>query len=136
MESETKEQSIIQSELGVSMLEILVIIILLTITAAGITTGVRTSLMTTKLTEYNHIASSLAVSKMEELASVNVSFLDNSYNANETAVTWPGSNETFTRVTSVVVNADDSRTLTVQVTANNEKLGTTVEFSNTLALWE
>lgn len=125
-----------QAEHGISVLEILISIVLLTIMAMGVTKGVNSALKTTKYTEYNHISSSLAVSRMEQLASVSINFLDASYGGTENAVTWPGSNETFTRVTTVTVNADDSRTITVTVTPNNTNLASTVEFTNTFANWE
>lgn len=123
-------------ESGFGVIEALVCILLLSIMSAGIFASTRLSLRTTKLVEYNHIASSLATAKMEEIASINVSFITTANGGTESAVSWPGADATFTRVTTVVVNADNSRTVTVVVTANDTKFPTSVTFSNILALWE
>ena len=129
----TSEQS---AEKGATLIEILISMLLLTITGMGVTMSMSTSLKTTKYTEYNHMASSLATSKMELLASLNVSFLTTGHAGVESNVTWPNSNATFTRTTTVTVNADGSRTVSVTVTPNDDNYDTTVVFENTFAIWE
>lgn len=125
-----------KGEQGFSIIEALVSILLISIMSAGIFASTRTSLRTTKLVEYNHIATSLATSKMEEIASKNVSFVTTADGGVETAVPWPGLNETFRRETTITVNADDSRTVTVVVNSNSDTLPTEVEFTNEFAHWE
>lgn len=122
-------------EKGTGILEALMGIGILAVMSAGVYGSMRMSLRTTKLVEYNHIASCLASSKMEEVAAINVNFIV-ATSTTEANVVWPGVTETFTRVTTIVVNADNSRTVTVTVSANNPNLSTSVQFTNILALWE
>jgi len=73
---------------------------------------------------------------MEELAALNVTSITNALNDTETAVVWADFQTTFTRTTTVVVNADNSRSVTVEVSSNSLKIPTTVDFSTTFANWE
>lgn len=126
----------VRSERGTGIMEILVSMVLLAIAGMGVTMSMSTAMKTAKYTEYNHIASSLAVSKLELLAAVNVNFLTTAQAGTESAVAWPNSSVTFRRVTTVVVNADNSRSVTVSVSPNDANYAMTVSFSNQYALWE
>lgn len=125
-----------QRESGFALVEVLVSILVMAIISLGVAKNLIGALSTAKFTEVNHAASSLAISKMEELASIDVSLLDTSYNGTESAVVWPGLSISFTRDTTVTVNADDSRRVDVVVTSNSNKVPTSVEFATTFASWE
>jgi prepilin-type N-terminal cleavage/methylation domain-containing protein len=126
-------------EEGLGLIEVLVALVIVSVASLAITTNIIGALRGSNLTELHYAASNLALSKIEQLASVNVSDLDSSYNATETALTDPSINVTFTRTTTVVVNSDKSRTVSVTV-KNNASTGsffkTTTKYSTTFALWE
>ncbi len=130
-----KANKILKSEVGISMLEVLVSILLLGIMSTGVSKSVVMALKTSTYTEYNHIATSLAVSKMEELASINVTSIGALHSV-EDEVAWPSFNSTFERETVIVINPDESRTITVTVTSNNSYAPTSVQFTNRFAKWE
>lgn len=121
---------------GVTLMEVLVAITLVAIMAAAGISNLMVALRTAKHTEVNYAANTLAISKVEELAAVDVSALDSSYNGTESSVSWNDLNITFTRVTTVTVNADSSRTLSVDVSSNSDSVPTSVNFTTTFALWE
>jgi prepilin-type N-terminal cleavage/methylation domain-containing protein len=123
-------------EEGFALVEVLVSITILAIISLGVTKNLVAALRTAKFTELNHAASSLAISKVEELAAVDVNSLDSSYSGTESAVSWTGLNISFTRQTTVTVNADESRTVAVVVSSNNPRMTTSVDFSTTFANWE
>ena len=125
-----------RQEEGVTLIEVLVSLTLVAIAASGVYSGISTSLKVTKMTEVHYLASTIAISRIEELSSIDVTDLDNSYNETDTNVSWTGVNLTFLRDTTVVTNADDSRTITVNVTTDNDALPANVSFSTTFALWE
>lgn len=129
-------RKILKSEKGLSLIELLVSIVLAGILGVGITQSTVISMRTVRHSELNHIASSLATSKMEELAAVNVSNVDASDGGTESSISWPGLGITFKRVTTVTVNPDNSRTVNVRVESNSTHIPTEVEFNNTFTLWE
>ena len=110
--------------------------IILSIVGLSVTMNTMGSLQYAKFTEANHVASSLAISKMEELAAIDAADLDSSDNLTESSVSWPGFNFTFTRTTTITINSDSSRTVDIVVASNDAPLPTTVNFSTTFALWE
>ena len=121
---------------GFSLLEVLVSMTILGISGLAIAvTGIQ-SLHVQKLIEINHIANSLAISKMEEFASISTIDIVPGMSAVEPNVSWPGLQSSFSRTTLVTENADDSRTVRVTVKSSNTKLPTTVSFETTFALWE
>ncbi|MCB0320753.1 MAG: hypothetical protein KDD60_07475, partial [Bdellovibrionales bacterium] len=99
----------IQEE-GITLVEVLVSIVLIVIMAIAGISNLVVALRTSKLTEVNHAATSLAISKVEQLASIDVLDLDAGDGGTENSVTWSDFTFTFTRVTTVTVNADNSRT--------------------------
>lgn len=124
------------NEAGFGAIESLVSIVLMSIIAVAIIMNLVVALRTAKITEVNHAASTLAVSKMEELASIDTLNLDDSYDAVENNVAWGDFNFTFTRTTSITVNADNTRSVDVTVSSNSTNVPSTVSFSTTFALWE
>ena len=123
-------------ESGFTLIEVLVSMLILSVMSLGVAMNTLGALRTAKFTEINHAASTLAISKMEEFAAMNVSALSSSLDATETAVTWSDFQTTFTRTSIITENADDSRTVNVTVSSNNPKLATTVEFETTFVDWE
>ncbi len=126
----------LNEEAGFALVEALVSILIMAVISLGIAQNLIGALRTAKFTEVNHAASSLAISKMEELAAIDVSALNASHSSSESSVTWPGLDISFSRDTTVVVNADESRTVDVTVTSNSSKVSTSVDFSTTFATWE
>lgn len=117
-------------------MEVLVAIIVLAIMAAAGISNLIIALKTAKYTEVNFAANSLAISKVEEIAAIDVGNLNSNYNEVEPAVTWPDLALTFTRTTTININGDDSRTVDVSVMSNSPAVATNVTFSTTLAVWE
>ncbi len=132
----TKYSLNFNSESGFGLLEVLVAMVLASLITVGIALNMATALKVGKLTEAHFAASTLANSHIEELAAVDALDLDASYNETDTQVTFPGLNINFNRSTQVVVNADNSRTITVSVTSTHAGIPTFARFSTTLALWE
>lgn len=123
-------------EQGFSLLEVMVSIGLFAVMASAISGSLTTAMRVAKLTEIHFVASSLAAGKIEELSSVDPLDLDSSDNQTESAVVVDGYNMSFTRTTAITINADNSRTITVNVSSNNPGLPNNVNFSTTFALWE
>jgi len=124
------------NEGGFCLVELLVSVIIIAIITMGVAGSTIAAMKYAKFTEANHIASSLAISKMEELASRTASELDSSDSETEDAVTWPGTDFTFKRVTTVAVNADNSRRVEIVVSTNNAPIPTSAKFGTTFAVWE
>jgi Tfp pilus assembly protein PilX len=124
------------SEAGIAVMEVLIALVLITIVGVSLSWSVLTSLVAMKKVEMNNAASGLAISKIEELAAVEVSHLNNTYSAAESAVLVDGIDISFTRITEVQVNADNSRTVAVTVSSNSSTVPTEVSMSSRFALWE
>lgn len=124
------------SESGLSMIEILVSLALGAIFSVAISMSTATSLRISTHTEAHHAASRLASDKLEQIASIDSLDIDATLNQTEAAVTYPGLGITFTRTTTVTTNADNSRTISVDVTSNSSAIPVNVDFSTTFALWE
>ena len=123
-------------EAGTGLLEILFALVLVGIVSMAITRSMLLSHSTVKLVEVNYAASNLALSKVEELSAYDVADLDSSFSGTETGVAYAGLGITFTRVTTVTVNADDTRDIQVTVSSESPVVPTTAEFSTTFAVWE
>jgi type II secretory pathway pseudopilin PulG len=130
---ETRQED---KEPGFCIIEVLVGILLIAIIAMGVTSSTIAALKFAKFTEANHIASSLAISKMEELAALSAGDLTTSLSGTEDDVTWPDTNLTFTRVTTITVNSDNSRHVSISVSSDNSPIPTTATFASTFAVWE
>ncbi len=117
-------------------MEVMVGMSIAAILSLAIANNTITSLRTAHRTEAHHAASRLASDKLEELAAIDSIVLDDTYDLTENSVSYPGINATFTRVTDVTINADDTRSISVTVTSNNALLSAEVEFETTFALWE
>lgn len=125
-----------RAEEGFSLMEILIAILIIGVIGLGINMNAISSLQLVKYTELNYIASNLALSKIEELAAQDPVNLDSSDNSVESSVSSSATEITFQRTTTIVVNGDDSRTITVQVQSNSSAVPTQAQFSTTMAVWE
>lgn len=124
------------SQEGFSLIEVLVSMLLIVIMGLAVASNTAGALRVAKYTELNHAASSLAISKVEELAAIDAVDLNSSFDQIEEDVEWPELNITFTRTTTITVNADGSRRVDVNVTSNASTMPTSVDFATTFALWE
>jgi len=131
-----KLKGIHSGQSGITVIEAVVSIVVLSIVAVAITSNLFVALRTAKTTEVNHAVSTLASSKMEELSAISAIDLNPSFSGVEANVTWPDLNFTFTRTTVVTINSDQSRSATVTVSSNHPSLKSTVSFKTNFALWE
>ena len=123
-------------EEGMVLLEVLAAVLLLSVISLSVAINSLNAMRTAKFTEHNHAASSLAISKMEELASIDVSNLTAANSSTESSVTFGSLNTQFSRVATVTVNADNSRSITVEVSTVDAPIPTTVSFTTSFAEWE
>lgn len=123
-------------EAGFTLVEILASFLLISVMSLAIAKNTISALRAAKFTEVNHAASSLAISKVEELTAINTADLDETFSGTENEVSWSTLNITFTRQTTVTVNPDNSRLIEVEVTSNAALLPTTVTFDTTVVPWE
>lgn len=117
---------------GFSLVEALIAMLVLSVLALGMAHSTILAYKIEKRNLRNSVAQELAVRKMEELAAINPAFLDGNDSASET-VTSDGI--PYTRTTSVTVNDDNSRTVTISVAGARAELGGTATIANTFALW-
>lgn len=118
---------------GFSLVEVMVAILILSVISLGSAYCTIMSLKVEKRNVRNAVAQELAVQKMEELAAMNPSSLSSANSVTESNVTYK--NISYTRTTSISVNADNSRSITVTVNGNNSSLGGSASISTTYALW-
>jgi Tfp pilus assembly protein PilV len=118
---------------GLTMIEVLVALMLLSITSLSIAVATISAIKQTRRSERNSYATHLAFRKLEELASIDPSNLTDSYDASESNLTVDSIS--YTRTTDVTVNADNSRTVSVTVAPVNASRGKTVTYQSTFALW-
>lgn len=125
-----------RSAAGFGLLELLIAVVLVALVSLCLSSNTVSSLYIAKKTHTNYLASNLALSKVEELAAFEPVNLDSSYNSFESGLSVVGTKITFSRTTTIVVNADDSRTITVKVLSETLKIPTKVDFTTTFAVWE
>jgi Tfp pilus assembly protein PilV len=130
------DRNILKSEKGVGLIEILFSILLIAVAAGGILSHTVLSLNLTSRLELDHAAHALALSKMELLSSVNTSELDASDNSTESGLVTPGISTTFSRTTTIVVGADNSRLINVTVANEGGRHDISNTFTTTWAVWE
>ncbi len=107
-----------------------------TIVSLGLAGNTIGAIRIVKKTTVNYAASNLALSKIEQFAALDPTDLDESMSGVENAVTVPGLGISFQRETTVVSNADDTKTVTVVVKSNSRAVPTKAEFRTTFAHWE
>lgn len=118
---------------GFALVEVLVAIALLAITALSVARSTIIAYNTMARNEYRAAAVQLAKEKLEELAAQSPVTLNDAQDQLETNVTF--GKMKFSRTTNVTVNNDNSRTISVTVTGLNSQLGGTVTLQDSFALW-
>jgi prepilin-type N-terminal cleavage/methylation domain-containing protein len=121
------------NERGMSLLESLAAISILSVVGLSLTYSTIASYKLTHRNIRNSVAAQLALEKMEEMAARNPSTLSSADNELEEKVLVD--NMSFSRNTEIEVNVDGSRTIFVDVETNNESLGGRSSVVNTFALW-
>lgn len=116
-----------------SLLEVLAAILLLSITSLGVARSTIISYKTMLREEHQAAALQLARLKLEELAAQSPITLNDANSSVETNVAFGAMK--FNRTTVVLVNADNSRTITVNVMNTNPALGGHATLTDTFALW-
>lgn len=124
------------NEEGFSIIEVVVSIMIIASMSLGILSNILMALHSDKLVEVNQAAYNLALSKVEQFAAIKPSQLDASDDQSETGVAVSGMNITFARSAQVTVNADNSRTIQVDVSSERSNLATSVSYTTTFAVWE
>jgi len=122
-----------RNEKGMSLLESLAAISILSVVGLSLTYSTIASYKLTHRNIRNSVAAQLALERMEEMAARNPSTLSSADNELEEAVYVD--NMSFSRNTEIEVNVDGSRTIFVDVETNNESLGGRSSVVNTFALW-
>ena len=120
-------------ESGFSIMEVMVAIVLLAFIGLASARNSIMSMSTLKRSIRNSIATQLAIEKIEELGSVDPTTLDSTDNSSETGITQD--NISFSRTTTILVNADLSRSVTVVVAPNDENLGGSYTATSRFPLW-
>ena len=115
-----------------SMLEILVSISLLAVVGLAVATSTIRAYVFLKQSMRSSLASQLALDKIEMLATVNPSTLTTANGGTEPSLLQDG--VTFSRITTITVNADGSRTASVVVTSLT-RTGGRATFTTTFPQW-
>lgn len=118
---------------GFGIIECLIAVTILAIVALGATYNTMYSISNSKRAMRSQVALELAESRMEGLAATDPSTLDSTDNSSETGL--HSMNVSFSRQTTVVVNADGSRTVTVVVSPTNSSLVGSHTLTSTFLLW-
>ncbi|WKZ56850.1 MAG: prepilin-type N-terminal cleavage/methylation domain-containing protein [Bdellovibrionota bacterium] len=133
MTAATPKQIRRSGQCGFSIIECMVALTVLAIGALGVARSISNTLSVSKRTMRHSIAMQLASERLEELAAVDPQSLDETDNSAEADMLVD--NITFSRTTTVVVNDDQSRTVTVTVAGSVAELGGGVTLSATYPLW-
>ena len=124
-------------EKGLGMVEVLFSILLVGLAAAGIASHTLTALKISSRLELNHAAHSLALSKAEQISSLNTSSISSADNSVENGLTSGGFNRiTFRREVTINTNSDGSRTIEIEVRTENAPETVSSTYTTALAPWE
>jgi hypothetical protein len=94
------------------------------------------SLRANKIVEVGNALHNLAIQRIEEYAGVDAANLSDADDQTENNLTYGNMDLTFTRVTNVTIDADNTRKVDVTVTCNSTIFNSSVSYSSTFALWE
>ena len=121
---------------GFSLMEVLIALFIFSLVGLSIAKSTIVSMQAQLRAEMGNVARNLAVSKAEELSGVKISDLDATYNDTETDLAVSGHQTKFTRVTTVIVNSDNSRTIHIAVSGASAFLPYPISYSTRFAPWE
>jgi type II secretory pathway pseudopilin PulG len=119
-------------QIGFSLLESLLVMWLLSIASLGLAYGTIGAFRQVDRVKRNQLAMQLATSRLEQLSAANPLSLGTG-STTETGVVLK--NVSFSRVTTVAVNADQSRSVSVVVTGEQAVFGGRATMSTTFSLW-
>lgn len=122
-----------RAECGFSMIECLVAVALLSVTALAVTHSTVQSMVLAKRNMRNSMATQLALSKIEEYAAMDPESYTAANSVTGTSIVFD--DVTFTRSIAITVNSDSSRTVQVTVRVADASLGGDVTFKDTFPLW-
>lgn len=122
-----------KKQAGFSVVEVMLCVILLAIVALGISNSTVIAIRANNISSHNSLASQLAIERLEEYASNDPAILVTDATLSETGIVRDG--RAFDRTTTVTINPDRSRTVTVSVESVALEDGGRATISNTYALW-
>ncbi|NMC64511.1 MAG: prepilin-type N-terminal cleavage/methylation domain-containing protein [SAR324 cluster bacterium] len=118
---------------GFSLIEVMATILILAVTGLAIARSTIVSYRIMHRNERNAIALQLALQAMEEYATLSPVTLSASNDRSEPLVIY--NNMKFARTSTVTVNGDNSRTVSIVVTPVDSELGGAATLTNTFPLW-
>lgn len=122
-------------EAGIGLVEVMVSTVMLLLIGASMVSNLHFSLRSSKFIEVQHAASTLAADQIEKIASRDVLKITAELNETESIIYAPGLNMPFKRSTTVVVNPDSSRSVTVSVYTSGNNMPKPVVFKNNFYAW-
>ena len=122
-----------KNEKGTSIIEVLVMLSFAAILGLGLTYSLIMSYRSAHKNAYHSAAMQLAIEKLEELKGVDPTDLTSADNQTESNVAV--GQMRFTRVSTISVNTDRSRSVLVTVTSNNDAVTAQATISDIFALW-
>ena len=123
-------------QVGSSLVEVLVAVSIFALIGLSATRSAMSSIRYQKNVEVSNIARNLAISKAETLSGVRIDLLTTASGGTESDLSVPGHTIKFTRSTTVSVNSDGSRTISVVITSSSPLLLSPVSYSTRFAPWE
>lgn len=136
MKRETTQIEMQKKEAGFGVIELLFGILIISIAGVAVMSDIVTSYQNGVRFELNYAAHALAVSKAEYFSAANIASIDSSNNSVETGLSTPGVKTTFSRTTSITVNADNSRTINIVVANETGAIDTSVDYETTFSTWQ
>lgn len=121
-----------KSEQGFSLIEILVAVLLFSILGLSLAYSLLMMYQTRGRNYHNSLASQLAIEGIEDFQSQDPSTLSS---ANNSTASVARDGVTFQKQVSITVNADSSRTITVDISCPGCKLGGNAAVTNNFPQW-
>ncbi len=127
----------LKNEAGISLVEILVAFVVVSLIGLSLTHSLISSLKTHKNSQVHNAATTLALNKIEIYSAINPQEMNSSsHDDSETNLTTTSlPNVKFSRVTDVTENPDKSRTVDVTVTCSTSGCNKTVNYTSTFTRW-
>lgn len=123
---------------GISILEVIIGMFLLAVISLSLARSIATAFQNYKNTQITAAMRNFAHNRLELYAAINPQSMDDSSHddtENNLTISYISSNVTFNRITDVIVNSDDSRTIEVSVTCNHPKFNKTITEQTTFSRW-
>ena len=124
-----------RTEAGIGLVEVMVSTVMLMLIGASMVSNLHFSLRSSKFIEVQHAASTIAADQIEKIASLDALSITAKLDEREAIVYAQGLNLPFKRSTTVVVNPDSSRSVTVSVYTSGNNMPKPVVFKNNFYAW-